>query len=176
MRVRQLMSSPATVCSGHDSLEHAANLLWDHDCGALAVVGDDGVAEALITDRDVCMCAYTRGARLAELTVRDAMSHGVVSCRADDELATAAGSMRQRRVRRLPVVDELGKPVGMLSLGDLARHALADPQVGMEMLKTLDAICGGGHEIPRPHAIGGGVDRLPVMFEPAVNRTAARRR
>lgn len=176
MRVRQLMTSPAIVCSGHDSLEHAANLLWDHDCGSLAVVGDDGTVQAQITDRDVCMCAYTRGARLADLTVADAMSHGVVVCRPQDELAAAADTMRQRRVRRLPVVDEVGKPIGMLSLGDLARHALADPQVGSETIRTLDAICSKEVPLSRPHRVGAGVDRLPVVFEPAMSRTPARRR
>ena len=125
MRVRELMTSPATTCNPQDSLEHAAHLLWEHDCGALAVIDAKGAVQALLTDRDICMAAYTKGLRLADIAVRDSMSQDLAVC----------------RVRRLPVVDGKGMLVGMLSLADLANVAIQDAQVGRELVQTLSGIC-----------------------------------
>lgn len=150
MRVRDLMSSPVQTCSPHDTLEHAARLLWEHDCGVLPVVDHNRRVGATITDRDICMGAYTKGGRLNELKVRDSMSKGLVSCRADDDLPTAARAMRQQRVRRLPVLDDAGRLVGLLSLNDLARAAAHDVAVGREALQTLTAICAHEQPIAQP--------------------------
>lgn len=150
MNVRQLMSSPATSCSPDDSLSHAAHLLWEHDCGMLPVVDRAGRLGATITDRDVCMGAYTKGRRLGELRVADSMSHRLVTCRDDDSIATAARTMIDHRVRRLPVVDADGKLCGVLSLNDLARAAPKDPAVGREVLQILTAVCTKPAAVPAP--------------------------
>jgi len=134
VKVHELMRHPAHTCAAHDSLETAARLLWEHDCGFLPVVDPEGRVVAAITDRDICMGAYTRGKRLADLSVGDSMSKTVVSCRADEDLVVAAQKMAEHGVRRLPVVDAKGHVRGILSLNDLAgaldehtiaaRHAL----------------------------------------------------
>lgn len=176
MRVRELMSSPAMTCNEHDSLEHAARLLWENDCGALAVVGDDGAVHAVITDRDVCMGAYTRGARLAELAVIGSMSKELAVCRESDDVLAAASSMQKHRVRRLPVVDGKGMPVGMISLGDLTRAALKDAQIGRELLQTMAAICArparSQHGTAAPVGTQAATDaaRPPVVLAPVSNR------
>ena len=106
MRVRELMTSPATTCNPQDSLEHAAHLLWEHDCGALAVIDAKGAVQALLTDRDICMAAYTKGLRLADIAVRDSMSQDLAVCRDGDDVATATATMRARSVRRPTSWDE----------------------------------------------------------------------
>ena len=59
MRVEQLMSRPVHCCRPEDTLACAAQLMWDHDCGCVPVVAADGTGLAgIITDRDICMCAY----------------------------------------------------------------------------------------------------------------------
>lgn len=177
MRVRELMSSPAMTCSEHDSLEHAARLLWENDCGALAVVGDDGAVHAVITDRDVCMGAYTRGARLADLAVAGSMSKELAVCREGDDVLVAASSMQKHRVRRLPVVDGKGAPIGMISLGDLTRVALKDAQIGREMLQTMATICARPPRSQQASAapvvapVVAATTRQPVVLEPVSTRT-----
>jgi CBS-domain-containing membrane protein len=141
MKVRDLMSSPVHTCRANETLAHAAQLLWEHDCGVLPVVDRDGRVGAAITDRDICMGAYTRGKDLAALRVADSMSRSVVTCRADEELAAAADTMVKHQLHRLPVVDEHGKPVGLLSLNDLAAAAARDPAVGRQALRVLTAVC-----------------------------------
>jgi CBS domain-containing protein len=125
MRVDQIMSRPVHVCLAEDSLARAAGLMWEHDCGSLAVVGGDGGSRivGMITDRDVCMCALFEKQPLEGLQVSRAMSKRVRTCRPYDELPTAEEILRTARLRRLPVVDDNGGLVGMVTLADLAREA-----------------------------------------------------
>lgn len=141
MKIKSLMTSPAVTVQPNDTLAHAASLLWNHDCGALPVVDKEGRIGAMVTDRDVCIAAWSTGMPLAELRVRDAMSKSVVSARADDTLALAVDRMAMHQVHRLPVVDEHERPVGMLSLNDLARRGDKDPEVGKRTLQAFAAVC-----------------------------------
>jgi CBS-domain-containing membrane protein len=141
MKIRKLMTSPAVTVQPNDTLAHAANLLWNHDCGALPVVDKEGRAGAVVTDRDMCIAAWSTGKPLAELRVQDAMSKAIVTVRADDDLGLAVDRMALHQIHRLPVVDEHERPVGMLSLNDLARRGDKDPEVGKRALQALAAVC-----------------------------------
>jgi len=88
------------------------------------VVDQDGVVVAMLTDRDVCMAAFTQGRALGDIRISSAMSKSVWTCRPEDDVKLAEERMRHHRVRRLPVVDAEGRLVGILSLSDLAREAM----------------------------------------------------
>ncbi len=123
MNVEQIMNRDVKVCGPRDSLNRAAQIMWEHACGAVPVVDEKSRPVGFLTDRDVCMAAYTQGKPLVALRVDGAMARKVVSCRAEDDLNSAAQVMRQNRVRRLPVTDSHGTLVGLLSLDDLACEA-----------------------------------------------------
>ena len=123
MLVNELMTKEVYSCGPEDRLSHAARILHDHDCGCVPVVeGTLGVV-GIITDRDICLTAYERQSRLNELVVSCAMTRGAFTCNAADPLSVAEETMRTKRVRRLPVVDESNQLVGVLSVDDLARVA-----------------------------------------------------
>jgi len=124
MRVEELMHKGVRVCRPDEAMTEAARIMWEADCGCVPVVSGagDGRLVGIVTDRDLCMAAYTRGKPLAELCVRDAMSRDVRSCAPGDTLAAAAGAMRAAQVRRLPVVDAAGQLLGIVSLSDVARE------------------------------------------------------
>jgi CBS domain-containing protein len=159
--VRDVMTAPAHACHARDSLERAAQLLWEHDCGCLPVVDTDGRVLAMITDRDICMAAYTRGRPLGEMYVKDSMSRSLVSCRPDDALAQAARRMSEHGIRRLAVTDEAGRLEGILSVNDLAcacsaasgRGTGADPVVAATLQVLIDV---SRHRLPE-----GARDPLP---------------
>ena len=145
MRVQDLMSQPAVTCHVNDSLATAAKLMWDRDCGAIAVVRDDGKLTGVITDRDICMAAYTQGKPLEEMLVHSAMAIHVATVSPTQRLGEAEELMAERQVRRLPVVDQDGKPVGMISMNDLAIESV-QPDTRMnngvaQTAHTLAAIC-----------------------------------
>jgi CBS domain-containing protein len=123
MKVEQIMNRNVKVCHPEDSLSNAAQMMWEEPCGAVPVVDEQSRPIGFLTDRDICMAAYTQGKPLEVLRVETAMARKVVSCNAEDDLRTAAGLMRQNRTRRLPVINRDGTLVGLLSLDDLACEA-----------------------------------------------------
>ena len=123
MKVEQIMNRDVKTCGLHESLNKAAQIMWDSCCGAVPVVDDQRRPVGFLTDRDVCMAAYTQGKPLAELQAEGAMARKVVCCKADDNLDSAAQLMRQNRTRRVPVIDQEGVLVGLLTLDDLACEA-----------------------------------------------------
>jgi CBS-domain-containing membrane protein len=150
MRVENLMTAPVQSCRPEDSLERAAQLMWECDCGSIPVCTTDGVTRAvgMITDRDICMCAYSQGKPLRELKVADAIADQELRvCKTSDSVSDAENAMREARVRRLPVVDTQGALVGVLSLADLAREAHRQQSgpgrqiTEAEVNETLFAIC-----------------------------------
>lgn len=125
MKVEDLMTTPVGTCRPYDGTDKGAKVMWEQDCGAVPVVDQDGRVLAMLTDRDICMAAFTQGRSLGEIRVSSAMSKRLFVCRGEDDVKDAEKNMRTHQVRRLPVVDAEGKLVGILSLSDLARQAMA---------------------------------------------------
>ena len=114
MNVEQIMNREVRTCGPHDSLNQAAQIMWDIPCGAVPVVDEQGRPVGFLTDRDVCMAAYTQNKPLTELQVDVAMARTPVCCGAEDDLDSAARVMQQHHTRRVPVVD--GNGILVLSL------------------------------------------------------------
>jgi CBS domain-containing protein len=119
--VRVVMCDLPKTCSAEETLDQAAKLMWESDCGAVPVVEADGSVIGIITDRDVCMAAHTRRAALWSISIGSTMSTNVQVCSPSDSLGDALRAMAFARVRRLPVVDD-GKLVGLVSLADIIRQ------------------------------------------------------
>jgi predicted transcriptional regulator len=126
MKVEQLMTRPVQTCRGRDPLTVPAQIMWERDCGCVPVVDqEDGAARVvgMITDRDICMAAYTQGRSLSDIAVERVMARDVRSCRFSDSIKTALKVLEQNQLHRLPVLDQHDHLVGMLSLADAAREA-----------------------------------------------------
>ena len=123
MRIGDIMSRPVVVTRPDDTLEEAARLMWECDCGFVPVVDQENHVTGAVTDRDICMAAYTKGKALRDLRVSDAMAREVHSVREQDDVKLAERVMAEKQVRRLPVVDRDACPVGVVTLGDVARFA-----------------------------------------------------
>jgi CBS domain-containing protein len=153
MRVEHLMRRNVRACTSEDTLKTAARIMWEQDCGCAPVVeqGDGGRVVGMITDRDICMGAYTQDRPLGDITVKTVMSKHVCSCRPTDSLAVVLKVMEANQIRRVPVVDDEDRLLGLVSLADIAREAshehtaarkqVTDAQVG----EAIEAICS-----PRP--------------------------
>jgi CBS domain-containing protein len=143
MRIAQLMSQPAITCRSSDTLNTAAGLMWEEDCGVLPVVDEAGHLVGMVTDRDICMAAYTQGKPLQDICVSGVMATQVFSCYAQEFVDAAERLMSKMQIRRLPIVDEDNRPVGVLSINDLARNATS-PESGIDLshglVQTLAAI------------------------------------
>ncbi|MDF3071792.1 MAG: hypothetical protein K0R38_7393 [Polyangiaceae bacterium] len=149
-RVRDLMKRDPVTCGPSDDLSEAAKLMWEGDFGVVPVVDDQGRPIGMLTDRDVCMAAYKRGVSLRELTVESAMSRSVASCRPTDTMRLLMDAMATYQVRRLPVVDDAGKLVGIVSLADIARLAQAPTLLSQEARVWVPGVLAGISE-PTPN-------------------------
>jgi CBS-domain-containing membrane protein len=148
MHIEELMSRPVKTCSPADDLTMPARLMWEHDIGCIPVVDERGHAVGVVTDRDLCMAAYTQGRALSDIRVDAVMSRQMVACAPGDPLGHAEKLMKDYQVRRLPVIDAFGKLLGMISQNDLVREASREASVRRkdrelsehEVVNTLAAI------------------------------------
>lgn len=128
--LREIMTQDLRTCPADTSLEDAAKAMRDADVGDVVVLDDAGEVCGVVTDRDITVRAVAEGRDPSTVKVDDICSHDLVTVEPATDAADAARLMREHAVRRLPVT-EGGKPVGMVSLGDLAievdsESALAD--------------------------------------------------
>lgn len=108
--------NPRTVDAG-DSVAEAARQLRDGDFGSVLVLGD-GRVEGIVTDRDIAVRAVAEGRDPESTQVSEISSTGVATMEPSQSIEEAVQIMREHDIRRLPVVEN-GRPVGILSLGDL---------------------------------------------------------
>jgi CBS domain-containing protein len=152
MKVRQVMTPNVEACTRASDLAAAAMIMWRDDCGVVPVVDDDQRVVGVVTDRDICMAAATRHLRPEELSAGEVVSGEVFTVGPDDDVKRALEMMRERKVRRLPVVDSAGRLEGMLSINDLILHAQpgrarATLELSVrEVFDTLAAVC--AHQVP----------------------------
>lgn len=120
MRVDHLMVRTVWTCGPDDALNTPAQIMWEHGVGCV-VVREQGRTVGLITDRDVCLASSDERRILWSVPVRERMARDPSVIRADASAEAAEQVMRERRLKRLPVEDETGALVGLLSLNDLTR-------------------------------------------------------
>lgn len=131
------------------SCEDAVRLMWNHDIGSVPVLSStSGTVIGMVTDRDVCMCAYTKGQRLADLPVRFAMSRTLIAANPDDDIKDVEQLMQQHQIRRIPVVDGDQRIRGIVAFADIARLRSASSKNGgvseREIATTI-------HAVSQPH-------------------------
>jgi CBS domain-containing protein len=123
MKIKDVMTSNVRTCFMSDNLATAAQLMWDHDCGCVPVLSEGARVVGMLTDRDICMASYFQGVPLSGIQVSTVMSRQLIVCSSDDDLSAAERIMREKKVRRLPVLNKQGRLVGLLSISDIARRA-----------------------------------------------------
>jgi len=148
MNVHDVMTDRVESCQPGTDLAEAAMVMWRNDCGAVPVQDpSSGKLEGVITDRDICMALATTGRRPGERVVSEVMAREPLTVHPDDDLEAVLETMRRGRVRRLPVVSDDGKLVGMLSINDLILRAgrphgrTKSVVPADDVLETLKAIC-----------------------------------
>lgn len=119
MRVREIMHPNAKVINFAHTVEEAARLMEQEDCGSIPVEKDDKMI-GMLTDRDIAIRVVAHGKDPRKTKVQEVMSEGINYCYDDDDIADVSRKMAGRQHRRLPVVDRNKRLVGMLSLGDIA--------------------------------------------------------
>lgn len=134
MKVRELMHKGVEWVSPDTPVTALAQKMLRYDIGAIPV-GEHDRLIGMVTDRDITLRGVAAGKDMAKLTAIDVMTKGIIWCRDSGEVNDAARIMENKKIRRLPVIDENRRMVGMLSLGDVS-HASSRGLVG-EVMKSV---------------------------------------
>ena len=136
MNVSQVMTTDVVSCAIDDTLARCADNMRHINVGAMPVIDNDNHVRGIITDRDIAVRAVASGVDPNQATVGQFMTPDPVTVLPEVTVENAAGIMAEQQVRRLPVVDQNGCLLAMISLGDLA------VDVGEEALiaETLEEI------------------------------------
>ena len=119
MHVRDILTQNPTCCGPDTSVQVAAKLMVDNDCGEIPVLDDNGIPVGVITDRDIA-CRCVAEGKGHDTRVGDVMSTPVVTVTPTTSIADCCAAMEENQIRRVPVVDDAGKCCGMVSQADIA--------------------------------------------------------
>jgi CBS domain-containing protein len=123
---RDIMTDSPAVCTAETTAQDAARLMQDNDCGSLPVVEnrDSMKLIGMVTDRDLALRILGRG-QAPSTPIREAMTRNVSSVKLDDDLDAVESVMSGQQVRRVPVVDNNDRVIGIVAQADLARELKA---------------------------------------------------
>lgn len=124
---QEIMNAGVQCVQENQTLHDAARMMRDLDVGSLPICGDDDKLHGVITDRDIVLRCCAEGRNPAEVRAGE-LTGPVYWARSSDDVRTVLDTMEQRQIKRLPVIDENRRLVGMISEGDLARN-LTDEQI-----------------------------------------------
>ena len=119
--IRQVMSSKPCAIDGDKPVAYAAKMMKQEDVGLAPIVEGDRLVGTL-TDRDIVVRVVAEGKDPQTVTAREVASTRLVTIDPQQDLDEALRLMAQHQVRRLPVVEEDGRLVGIVSQADVARH------------------------------------------------------
>ncbi|MGH9768471.1 MAG: CBS domain-containing protein [Blastocatellia bacterium] len=125
IRAGDMMSRNVITVFPDDPVERAALMMRNCDCGALPVVNINGRLIGMVTDRDIAMRLVASGANTRRAIVADCMSDKTFFCHVNDRLEDCMKQMSRHQIRRMPITNDDGQIVGIISQGDLARRAEA---------------------------------------------------
>ncbi|MFZ3181066.1 CBS domain-containing protein [Methylocystis hirsuta] len=136
MKVRDVMHRGVEWLSPDTPIATVAKEMLEHDIGAIPI-GENDRLVGMVTDRDITIRAVVQGKDISKLTARDVMTSGVIYCRDAEEIDDAARIMESKQIRRLPVIDENKRMVGIVTLGDISHAGSRD--LSAEVMKAVSA-------------------------------------
>ena len=136
MFIKNAMTRGVECVRPGDSIARAATRMAELNVGSLPVCGDNDKLVGIITDRDITVRATAAGRLPDDTSVRDIMTPEIFCCFEDQDICDAAQLMEERQVRRLVVLNNDNRLVGILSLGDVAVKA-GDEHLSSEALERV---------------------------------------
>lgn len=125
MEVSKAMHVKADWASAETPVVEVARMMEKDDIGAIPIGKNDKLI-GMLTDRDIAVRVVAKGLDPAKTKAEEVMTKGIIWCRTTETVEDAIHLMDQKKIRRLPVIDDDKRLVGMLSLGDIAHSVSRD--------------------------------------------------
>ena len=133
----EVMTKNPVCCLPNDSVAKAAELMKSQNIGSIPVIDEQTQKlVGIVTDRDLALKIVAKGRDAKSTNVEAVMTHKVVTCLADDDLQKALDAMAEHQLRRIPVVDNDNKIVGIIAQADVATR-VDQPEKTAEMVKEI---------------------------------------
>ncbi|WP_371745786.1 CBS domain-containing protein [Myxococcus sp. CA033] len=126
LTAREVMTRNVRTARRDSSLREVARLMKEEDCGVIPIVNEHGRLEGIVTDRDIAIQAFSGGQPPEQLRASDVMTDDVPAATPDETLHTLVDIMAREQIRRVPVVERDDRLIGIVTMGDIAKHADAD--------------------------------------------------
>ena len=136
MKVAEVMVTAVKFLDACQTLESAARIMKRTDVGCV-LVGSEGHAAGILTDRDVVIRGVATGEDISTITIAEIMTPDPMFCWIDDSIEQAIRIMQDNRVRRLPVLNDDRTVAGIVSISDISNHV--SYQVTGELIDTLSS-------------------------------------
>ncbi len=138
LKCRRIMAKKVTTAARDASIQEAAVALRDNDIGILPVVDSDGKLVGLVTDRDIVVRAVASGMDVTGTPVSEILTHELFTAGPEDFVFEVIRTMGEKQVRRIPIVDDEGVLVGIVSLADIALEMEDEKEVA-EALEEISS-------------------------------------
>lgn len=139
MKINECMCKDVCCVKPDCNVYDAARIMCEHHIGCIPVCNDEKCVVGILTDRDIVLRTVACNKDSKNTPVSEIMTTDVCTCKSDEDICNAQNIMANNQVRRLPVVDENNKVIGILTMGDLAHN---DIQIGKEdVCTTIENIC-----------------------------------
>ena len=122
MRCQDIMNRPVVSCKDTEVVQAAALKMRDANIGFLPICGAEGRVIGILTDRDIALRVCAEGLDVRKTPIVEVMTRQVTSCRPGDDLPYVEDLMARNHKSRIVIIDETGKPAGVISLSDIARY------------------------------------------------------
>lgn len=144
-KCRDLMTEDPSCCLPSDAVNKAAQLMKTENVGAIPVVDDHKTRQliGIVTDRDLALNVIAAGRNAQNTSVADVMTRSVTACRASDDLEKALAEMSDQQLRRIPVVDDDRRIVGIIAQADIATR-LDAPKKTAEVVEEISKAAAAG--------------------------------
>ena len=137
-KCNEVMTKNPVCCLPDDMVMKAAELMKSQNIGSIPVIENEQTQKlvGIVTDRDLALKIIAEGRDARSMKVESVMTREVVTCRADDDLQKALDAMAEHQLRRMPIVDNDNKVVGIIAQADVATRA-DQPEKTAEMVKEI---------------------------------------
>lgn len=137
-KCNEVMTKDLVYCLPNDSVVKAAELMKSENIGSIPVIENRQSQKlvGIVTDRDLALSIVAGALDAKSTTVESVMTHQVVTCHAEDDLQKALDAMAEHQLRRIPVVDNDNKIVGIIAQADVATRA-DQPEKTAEVVKEI---------------------------------------
>lgn len=137
-KARDVMTKDLIYASPQDTVSHVAQLMKREDIGPVLIVDNEESKRlvGIVTDRDLALKVVAEGRDPQTTYVEEVMTRKLITCRPDDDIDNTMKAMAQYQLRRIPVVEDDNRLVGIISQADVATR-VDEPEKTAEVVKEI---------------------------------------